>query len=246
MIPRLNHPTAAEGISPFLSDDWIAQRKLDGVRLAVVWDDAYGHPAYSISRGGVMMAPPRGLPSLPPGSVVDGEIVGESWEDSLAALRVLLDGKDEFLGQWRPFDYAAGVGGGPCASDFLDRLDDLRSFGLDPVPHWNVHQGWEQALVHGWEGVVVRPRRGGYLSPAFKIKPSREFNAIAHRGYLHLIEPNGFPRAVGRCPDYLTGKVRVVCEGATRHGRARAPRVTGPVAEGATVSVSQLERLVIR
>jgi hypothetical protein len=37
-----------------------------------------------------------------------------------------------------------------------------------------------------------------------------------------------------------------VCEGATRHGKVRAPRVTGPVAEGATVSVSQLERLVIR
>lgn len=245
MSPRLNHPLTADGISPFLTDDWIAQRKLDGVRLAVVWD-AYGHPAHSISKGGVMMAPPRGLPSLPPGSVVDGEIVGESWEDSLAALRVLLDGKDEFLGQWRPFDLAAGPDGAPCEDPFLTRLVMLEDYGLSPAPSWNVPRGWEQALVHGWEGVVVRPRRGGYLSPAFKIKPSREFNAIAHRGYLHLIEPNGFPRAVGRCSDSLTGKVRVVCEGATRHGKVRAPRVTGPVAEGATVSVSQLERLVVR
>lgn len=245
MSPRLNHPLTADGISPFLTDDWIAQRKLDGVRLAVVWD-AYGHPAHSISKGGVMMAPPRGLPSLPPGSVVDGEIVGESWEDSLAALRVLLDGKDEFLGQWRPFDLAAGPDGTPCEDSFLARLVTLEDYGLNPVPSWSVPRGWEQALVHGWEGVVVRSRRGGYLSPAFKVKPSREFNAIAHRGYLHLLEPSGFPRAVGRCSDSLTGKVRVVCEGATRHGKVRAPRVTGPVTEGATVSVSQLERLVIR
>lgn len=245
MIPRLNHPTTAEDISPFLNDDWIAQRKLDGVRLAVVWD-GYGHPGYSISKGGIKMAPPRGLPEMPPGSVVDGEIVGDTWEDSLAALRTLLDARDEFGMQWRPFDLARGEGGVPCEDDFPIRLMTLRDSGLDPVPSGGVYREWERVLTLGWEGLVVRPRKGGYFSAAFKIKPTREFNAIAHHGYLHLIEPNGFPRAVGRCSDSLTGKVRVVCEGATRHGKVRAPRVTGPVAEGATVSVSQLERLVIR
>lgn len=234
----LNHPKRADSISPFLGPEWLAQRKLDGVRLAVLWDGA-GFAGTALSKGGIELAPPRGLPPMPPGTVVDGELIGSTWEDSLASVRRLLNDGEVPASLWRPFDL-----GGPTAPHSLpERLDYLREFGLDPEPAGPVNEVWTEALDKGWEGVVVRRKEAGYLAPAFKVKPERTFNALAHLGFLHVIEGDGYPRAVGRCSAELSGRVRVECEGVTRHGRVRAPRVLGPVPDTATVSAAQLERL---
>jgi hypothetical protein len=173
---------------------------------------------------------------MPAGTVVDGEIVGSSWEDALAALAA------EEISQWVAFDLAAypePVGG------LLERLEILREHGLDPVPAGPVLQAWERVLYDGGEGVVIRNATATYGAPAFKIKPERLLNAIAHRGYLMVLD-GGKPRTIGRCSSESRGRVVVICEGATVHNKVRAPRIIGPAAPGAFVGVEQLERLVIR
>ena len=130
--------------------------------------------------------------------------------------------------------------------DALDRLAVLTVRGFEPLEAGPVHVIWERTIFDGGEGFVIKSAEGSYSAPTFKIKPQREFVAIAHRGHLHVLGPDGRPKAVGRCPETARGLVLVACEGATPHGKVRAPRIISPAPAGANASATQLERLVIK
>lgn len=222
---KLNHPTRAPSISPYLGSSWLAQPKLDGVRLAVVYgpDGRYG-----LTKGGIETWAPAGLPDMPQGTVVDGELIGDgTWESALAALRT-------GQGDWVPFDLSS-------SAPFPDRLRTLIAAGFEPAEAGPVETMWERALYDGLEGIVIRSATGGYHSPAFKVKVPNIVTCRAHRGFLFLLFGDK-PKAVAHCTSELTGLVQVECEGATVHGNLRAARVVGPAAPGASFSAEQLRR----
>jgi hypothetical protein len=219
-------PQRAPSISAFLGPQWLAQEKLDGVRMAVVYgpDGLYG-----VTKGGITTWAPVGLPDMPEGTVVDGELVGDgTWEGALSALRL-------GHGDWVPFDLSS-------SAPFPERLRTLREAGFEPIEAGPVSTTWERAMYDGREGIVIRSVVGGYHSPAFKVKNPRIVTCYAHNGFLFLLF-GGKPKAVARSKTGLTGRVRVECEGATSHGNLRAARVLGPAAPGASFGADQLKEL---
>lgn len=223
---KLNVSTKAASISPYLGSGWLAQSKLDGVRLAVVWaaDGPYG-----LTRGGHRAPAPAGLPDMPVGTLVDGELVGTgTWESALSSLRT-------GGGSWVPFDLSSD-------QSFPARLHTLVEAGFDPLPAAPVHLAWERAAADGAEGIVIRSVAGGYSSAAFKVKFPHVYTCLAHKGFLFVVDENRRPKAVARYAGPLTGRVRVECEGITANGNLRAARVIGPAPVAADVGAHQLRR----
>lgn len=223
---KLNMPQRAPSISPYLGNQWLAQEKLDGVRLAAVYgpDGLYG-----VTKSGITTWAPTGLPDMPEGTVVDGELVGDgTWEGALSALRL-------GHGDWVPFDLSS-------SSPFPERLRTLREAGFEPIEAGPVSTTWDRAIYDAREGIVVRSVAGGYHSPAFKVKVPKLITCRAHAGFLFLLFADK-PKAVARCKTDVTGLVRVECEGVTVHGNLRAARVLGPAAPGADFGADQLKEL---
>lgn len=220
---KLNMPRSAPNISSFLGDDWAAQLKRDGVRLAVV----YGPTGrYGLTKGGIQTWAPADLPDMPVGTIVDGELVGDgTWEGAQAALRL-------GYGAWQSFDLSS-------PAPFAERLARLHEAGFQPLEAGPVSVMWDRAMYDGMEGVVIRSVAGGYSAPAFKVKAPRAVVCRAHKGFLFFLR-EGKPSAVARSNTSLTGLVQVECEGITTHGNLRAARVIGPAAPGADWSVDQL------
>lgn len=224
-LVELPHPVTRVSISDFLNDSWFAQLKYDGVRLAVVYDEDGTH---GLTKNGKETFAPAGLPDMPIGTVVDGELLGDdSWESAQAALA-----NQDTAAEWVAFDL--------LTSDlsFPERYLQLKESGFKTLEVTGVYEAWENAKVENKEGIVVRPRNGPEI---FKIKFRNELDAILHRGKLFVMNGSR-PHLIGSMPRQTDGRYRVSCEGRTSRDRVRAPRIVGP-ALSQTCSYEQLNRI---
>lgn len=221
----LPHPVTRASITDFLNDNWSAQIKYDGVRLAVV----YGEDGiYGLTKNGKETFAPSDLPEMPVGTVVDGELLGDnSWQSAQAALS-----NRDSAAAWVAFDLLNSN------LPFPERYLQLKENNFKVLDIAPVYEAWETAKEEGKEGIVVRPRIGPEI---YKIKFRNELDVILHRGKLFVLKGKT-PHLVGSMPRQANGKYRVSCEGRTSKDKIRAPRIIGP-ALSQTCSFEQLNRI---
>jgi hypothetical protein len=241
-LSRLAHPELVHDVSPYDNEHWLAQIRLDGVRMAVVWgEDGTSYPSHAVTKGGRMVLPPDGLPKLDQGTVIDGELV---LHDDLKLSLSLLNSGRYSRESWRPFDLACNGRWGVSSLDFADRLTLLQDAGLDPLEAGRPGGMWNRAMERGHEGIVVRPTVGGYLDACYKIKPKIIVTCIALKGKLLMLSDDGRAVAVGTAATNVEdGLYEVQIEGAYASNRLRAPRIVGPAAAARLPLLSQLSFL---
>lgn len=246
---KLNEATSVPSIDRFTAEPWLwrAQTKLDGLRCAIEFS-LTGFAKYAHTKGGQKV--PAQLPEEgPAGAVVDGELLGTTG-DLAGALSALA--KRDFR-TWHPFD-VAWQSDGVQERCFDDRMSWLASYGgryegVRALTHLDVAKGWEHVVARGLEGIVIRGADGGYSSPSFKVKQSREIICWASSGKLLLsISPLGGEgwTAVGSCPESYAGLVLVRCEGVHESLRLRAPQVLRTVETATFPTLEQAERMYAR
>lgn len=237
---QLPHPKTHETLLDFARPQFLGQVKMDGTRLALVYGEEC-EPEYGVTKNGMKVPAPivEGLPRMHPGTVVDGELLGQgTWQSAQSELR------RAFLGErvacsWVAFDLLMdplNVAGG-----FRDRVEYLDERGFPIVPTGGVQEMWDLAIQEKQEGVVVRAVDALPLDPSWKIKRKLELNVVCIEGRGMLIKKTGQPHVVCSLP-VGDGMYRVACEGVTSSNKLRAARVIGnPV--GQSVSYDQLLEL---
>jgi hypothetical protein len=240
-LPALNAPQRTSSVENFYGRDWVAQVKLDGIRLAILFGrDGRPNTAYTMGKAGKQhRLDVRGLelPELPPMTVLDGELACSSLQAAQKAL-VAAD-----LSGWVPFDICldpAGIATGGIA----ERVAALGSRGFSPLVVGSVRSTWAKAQRAGAEGVIIRRRGGLYGATCFKYKPPRTVNVISHKGSLFVLR-DGRPICVGSTDrrDVML-KIVVAVEGVTERGRLRAQHFGTLAPADADVSATQIERWV--
>lgn len=236
----LSHPVTYPEVLDFCRPEFLAQAKVDGTRLALVFGDQC-QPEYALTRNELKVRPPAiTLPSMAPGTVIDGELVGTgTWESAQGSLR------RAFLGEsvacsWMAFDIIEDPLGVTEEPGFEHRVAFLQQRGFPVVPTGEVEEMWQKVTELGLEGVVVRHRLGEPWGPSWKIKGPQQLNLVVMRGK-GMVMRNGAPIVVCSLPQ-PDGVYRVACEGVTATGKLRAARVIGP-AMGENVSYEQLGAL---
>lgn len=240
----LPHPKTHEQILDFCKPDFVAQLKVDGVRLALVYGEDCV-PEFAVTKGGQQVAVPASvhdLPKMPPGSVLDGELVGAgNWSSAQSSLRDLFLGRPAGDAAWVCFAYLADVL--QVTEGFTEGIAWLEERGFPVLRPGPVAEVWEEARRLELEGVVVRVKDADPAESAgWKVKFPQELNVVVHRGKALLLRNTGQPVVVASMPRQADGLYRVSCEGVATTGRLRAARVVGP-ALGQDVSYRQLDRL---
>lgn len=240
MTKVLSHPVTHGQIVDFCRPEFVGQPKMDGARLAIVFGDDC-QPSHALTKNEIeVRAPALDLPRMAPGTVIDGELLGEgSWQSAQSQMREL------FLGgrvacSWVAFDIIVDPLGVTEEPGFEHRVDFLGLRGFPVLPIGPVDEMWERVTEAGGEGLVVRRRDAEPGDEAWKIKAPQQLNVLVMRGKGMVLRGNT-PHVVCSLPQ-PDGIYRVACEGLASTGKLRAARVIGP-AVGQNVSYEQLGSL---
>lgn len=210
------------------------QVKSDGLRLAIVYGENCT-PKYGVTKGGHETFAPTGVPDMAPGTVLDGELIGDgTWQGAQSAFS-----SQDIAAGWVCFDILTdplGVVADKDAADHYARVRFLKQRGFLVPRTGPVEQIWDLVLAEKLEGMVVRARRG---SGIWKMKRAQELDVLVHRGKAFLVDGR-LQHLLGSLPKQPDGLVRVACEGKTSNGKLRAMRVIGPPL-GQLASIAQLE-----
>jgi hypothetical protein len=227
---KLLHPLIKYEISDFLKGGFVAQRKFDGVRLALcnIPPEEYG-----LTKGGIRTFAPSVVNKFPPGMIVDGELLGKkmTWESAQSALT----SKDESA-NWIAFDRLDDKIG-----TVIDRVKALDDLGI-PVAqcYTDIPYAWELAKKYNWEGIVIRTMDG---LTAWKIKFKQQLDVLVHRKKIFVFDDTKTPILLGSL-DVSDGRYRIQHEGITRSGKLRAPFKVGP-SRGLLCQSSQLNSVLV-